>query len=281
MNWSETRDDFEAMIDRSKGERFGHPWNSGNASMVLNDENTPNLKETGAWIDVPGDTLQHIRDRLVLITTSGDTLHNVGRKKKFWNATGVIEVKGNGKKYRVRRGFKGGSQKPTSETGSHLGILDVIANRGENDDAVVLHPHFPHVTALTYNGIIHNKKSANDVIFSHGQEASDYAREGIGWVDWRASCDPETAQLTKEQIEMGHSYLIWDRHGPLSSGKTPDAAVGLAETVEHAAFTAQLSIPQSEWNHRPLTAEQQKELMSKLDFSVHPEVMKLLGWSND
>ena len=249
-----------AVVCSDAHQRFMHPSASGNVSVAIDDLPPQSECFTGSWENLSAP-LSNLRGAHLLISTSGSQIGHIARRTE--EALGVVEFNKEGDAYRKLWGFKGYSQRPTSELDTHVRIQNV-------DPGSVIHNHPTATNALMFAGIVNDSAMANKILWQGSTEGVAYLQGGLEVLPW---CVPGTEQIGKDTaaaLEAGAGAVLWHRHGLVANGKNIDEAYGKVLTVEHAMLTIQMalaavqSIDQINW----LEKQQLDQLVKK--FSLAP-----------
>lgn len=108
--------------------------------------------------------------------------------------------------------------KPTSELPTHLGIHQMIKNRG-TDEKVVIHTHANELVALTQIKEYCNEEALNKLLWGMHPETIVFIPEGIGFVPY---VTPGTEQIAEETLKVLQNYKValWEKHGVFAIGET-------------------------------------------------------------
>ena len=108
--------------------------------------------------------------------------------------------------------------KPTSEFPSHLGIHNMIAERGSTE-TIVMHTHATEVIALTQNPAIKSSESLNKILWGMHPETMVFVPKGAGFVPYILPGTQAIADATIKSFQL-HDIVVWEKHGIFAIGKS-------------------------------------------------------------
>jgi len=108
--------------------------------------------------------------------------------------------------------------RPTSELPTHLGIHNMILNRGSSEK-VVIHTHANELVALTQIKDFCNQEKLNQLLWSMHPETIVFVPGGVGFVPY---VTPGTDQIAEETIKVLEKYnvALWEKHGVFAIGES-------------------------------------------------------------
>lgn len=123
--------------------------------------------------------------------------------------------------------------KPTSEWISHLEIQRNLIRQG-SDLRVVLHTHPTELVALSGLPIYTTGEYLHTRLFDLLPELRFYIPEGIAFCEYAIPGTEDLSRITMKRME-NKKAIIWQKHGLVCLGKTPDEALDYTELVNKAA----------------------------------------------
>ncbi len=126
--------------------------------------------------------------------------------------------------------------RPTSEWGCHRLLQKHFLATGR-PDKVVLHAHPSSIILLSQLGLYNDNEAVNSLLKAALAELELFLPDGVATT---LSAPPGSQQLAKDSFDaIGLcKSLIWQGHGLVCTGKTPDEALDYLEVVEKAANIA-------------------------------------------
>jgi len=107
---------------------------------------------------------------------------------------------------------------PTSELPTHLGIHQMIVERGSSDK-VVMHTHATELVALTQSKELCNKDALNKILWGMHPETIMFVPDGIGFVPYLLPGSTEIAKATIKVLQ-DHDVAVWEKHGVFAIGES-------------------------------------------------------------
>ncbi len=107
---------------------------------------------------------------------------------------------------------------PTSELPTHLGIHQMIAERG-TDEKVVMHTHAHELVTLTHAKEFCNQDRLNNVLWSMHPETVIFVPKGVGFVPYLLPGSNEIAAETIKTLQ-NHDVALWEKHGVFAIGRS-------------------------------------------------------------
>jgi rhamnulose-1-phosphate aldolase len=106
---------------------------------------------------------------------------------------------------------------PTSELSTHLGIHQMIAERGSNEK-VVMHTHAHEIVTLTHAKEFCDQDVLNKLLWSMHPETIIFIPKGVGFVPFRIPGSDDIAVETIKSLQ-NHDVALWEKHGVIAIGK--------------------------------------------------------------
>lgn len=210
-----------------------HERNGGNLSYRIKaeemDELKPLLGKAGKWTaigtDVPG-----LAGEFFLVSGSGKFMRNMELDAE--DASCIIEVDKDGKKYRALWGLKNGGR-PTSELPTHLMNHEVKKRVTDGLHRVIYHAHCTNLIALTFVLPLKDEVFTRE-LWESATECPVVFPAGVGVVPWMVPGGRDIAVATSRLMET-YDAAVWAHHGLFCSGENFDITFGLMHTIEKAA----------------------------------------------
>ena len=216
------------------GNKMGwHERNGGNLSYRIPEEEIApfhsKLNYSGEWIDI-GTSVPELGGMHFIVSGSGKYMSNMLADPE--NNCAIIELSGEGRKYRILWGLKSGGR-PTSELPTHLMNHEVkmVATGGEH--RVIYHCHPANLIAMTFILPLEDKVFTHE-LWEMMTECPIIFPSGLGVVKWMVPGGRDIAVVTSEKMKK-YDAVIWAHHGLFCSAPDFDLAFGLAHTIEKAA----------------------------------------------
>lgn len=214
-------------------EQGWHERNGGNLSYRMKQEEVEEVKEFlsdgGSWEDI-GASVPGLAGEYFMVTGSGKYFRNVILNPE--DSICIIELDGNGEKYRIRWGLKNGGR-PTSELPSHLMNHEVKKEATKGAHRVIYHAHTTNVIALTFVLPLEDEVFTRE-LWEMATECPVVFPSGVGVVGWMVPGGRDIAVATSELMKK-YDVAIWAHHGMFCSGEDFDLTFGLMHTVEKSA----------------------------------------------
>lgn len=107
---------------------------------------------------------------------------------------------------------------PTSELPTHLGIHEMIAERG-SIEKVVMHTHANELVTLTHAKEFCDQEILNRLLWSMHPETMVFVPKGVGFVPYIL---PGTVDIAVETLKalQNHDVALWEKHGVFAIGKS-------------------------------------------------------------
>ena len=209
-------------------ETAGYLWqrgwaerNAGNMSVNINELVIQEIPELSSF---PFFELPTAHPRLAgtcyFVTGKGKRMRDVARKPMKNSLIIKLNEKANGY-YIISNKVDDNNLMPTSELPTHLGIHQMIAERG-SPEKVVMHTHATELVALTQAKEFCNKDSLNKLLWGMHPETIMFVPKGIGIVPYILPGSLEIAEETIKALQ-NHDVALWEKHGVFAIGKSvPD-----------------------------------------------------------
>jgi len=123
--------------------------------------------------------------------------------------------------------------KPTSEIPTHLGIHNMIAERG-GKEKVVMHTHATELIALTHIPEFCDREKLNALLMSMHPETSFYIPAGVGFVPFATPGSEAIAPETIKDLK-DHDIVVWEKHGVFAIGGRVPATFDLIDILAKSA----------------------------------------------
>ncbi len=194
--------------------------NAGNISVNINDiirghefndlSEFPIFQLNKSYIE--------LSSKYFFVTGTGKRMRDIA-KSPMKNAI-IIRISEDGNSYTLISRYKSDTYefRPTSELPTHLGIHQMIAQRGTNEK-VIIHTHANELVALTHNPEFKNTDTINTVLWGMHPEAMVFVPKGVGFVPYIMPGTEEIAQATIIELKH-HDIALWEKHGVFAIGET-------------------------------------------------------------
>lgn len=107
---------------------------------------------------------------------------------------------------------------PTSELPTHLGIHQMVAERGSKEK-VVIHTHAHELVSLTHSKEFCDEKTLNKLLWSMHPETMIFVPKGVGFVPYHIPGSADIAAETMKSMQ-NHDVAVWEKHGVFAIGKS-------------------------------------------------------------
>ncbi len=107
---------------------------------------------------------------------------------------------------------------PTSELPTHLGIHQMIKERG-SQEKVVMHAHVSELIALTQSAEHCDEDTLNKLIWGMHPETMIFIPKGIGFIPFVMPGTEEIARKTIQSL-ADHDMVLWEKHGIFAIGSS-------------------------------------------------------------
>ncbi|MDO9257865.1 MAG: rhamnulose-1-phosphate aldolase [Bacteroidales bacterium] len=122
---------------------------------------------------------------------------------------------------------------PTSELPTHLGIHQMIAERGSNEK-VVMHTHAHELVTLTHAKEFCDQDRLNQVLWSMHPETVIFVPKGVGFVPYFLPGSVEIAAETLKALQ-NHDVALWEKHGVFAIGKSVEETFDAIDILAKSA----------------------------------------------
>jgi rhamnulose-1-phosphate aldolase len=212
-------------IIRETSEIAGYLWQRGwaerNASNISVNINGLWQEENAEHSTYPFYTLpisyRKLAGSYFYVTGTGKRMRDLARKP-MKNSL-IIKLNENGNGYWIiSQKIDGDIFMPTSELPTHLGIHQMIAERGSNEK-VVMHTHAHELVTLTHAKEFCDQDVLNKLLWSMHPETVIFVPKGVGFVPF---CLPGSYDIATETIKLlqNHDVTLWEKHGVIAIGKS-------------------------------------------------------------
>jgi len=192
--------------------------NAGNISVNLNEIGCPEISDFSPFpfYQLPV-SYPKLSGGCFLVTGTGKRMRDLARKPM----NGLLVIKLN----ELADGYWVLSQKagpnnflPTSELPTHLGIHQMISQRG-SAEKVVMHTHATELIALTQAKEFCNEQNINKLLWGMHPETIIFIPKGVGFVPYSLPGSMEIAAETLKALQ-NHDVALWEKHGVFAIGKS-------------------------------------------------------------
>lgn len=211
-----------------------HECNGGNASYRLSAEDISTARSffytnPSSWVALD-DLTPAMANQYLLVTAAGSYMKNIADAPATY--TGIIQIDENGAMWRTVWGFRDGGR-PTSEISAHVAAQGARLVSTNGMARVIYHAHPVSLAALTAL-VPPDSKRLTNLLWKSLTESVIAFPQGVGALTWMVPGSSQLAQATALQL-VNYPACIWELHGVICSGDTPDSALGLAHTIDKAA----------------------------------------------
>ncbi len=171
-------------------------------------------------------------NNFIIITGTGTRMRDV-RNKPLENLF-FLRISADGE-YFSRFNITGKTShiKPSSELPSHLAIQEMLCSLGRKEK-VVVHTHPDDLISLTHIREFCDEERINNMLWSMQPETCVFVNDGVGFVPYLLTGSEKIAQATIKALEK-HRVILWEKHGCMAIGETPDEAFDLLDIVNKSA----------------------------------------------
>ncbi len=202
-------------------ERGWSEKNAGNISIVL-PETIQTSELSGCHENKLERTFPGLKQKCFYMTATGKRMQDIAKSPT--NNGLFVQLNNSGNAYRMIRETPGNIQ-PTSEFPTHLGIHNMIADRGTGE-TVVMHTHATEIIALTQYANIKNSEDLNRILLGMHPETMVFIPKGVGLVPYILPGTQAIADATINSFK-NHDLVVWKKHGIFAIGKS------LTDTFDH------------------------------------------------
>jgi len=194
--------------------------NAGNISVNVNDLIAEN--EFGDLSEYPvfqlNKTYIELAGKYFFVTGTGKRMRDLARAP-MKNAI-IIRMADDGNSYTMISRFKSDTYqfRPTSELPTHLGIHQLVAQRGSKEK-VIIHTHANELVALTHNQEFKSAEAINNLLWGMHPETMVFVPKGIGFVPYILPGSEDIAVETIRNLEH-HDIVLWEKHGVFAIGES-------------------------------------------------------------
>jgi rhamnulose-1-phosphate aldolase len=130
----------------------------------------------------------------------------------------LIRITDDGGSYGIisKNSFNNNPLFPTSELSTHLGIHQLIAQRGSTEK-VVIHTHATELIALTQHPGFKSSETINKLLWGMHPETMIFVPKGIGFVPYSLPGSDDIAAGTITGLQH-HDVVVWEKHGVFAIG---------------------------------------------------------------
>jgi len=162
-------------------------------------------------------TYPKLANQYFFVTGTGRRMRDLARKP-MKNAL-IIKLNGEANGYWITsQKIDGTNFMPTSELPTHLGIHQMIAERGSSEK-VVLHTHATELVALTHAKEFCKQDALNKLLWGMHPETIVFVPKGVGFVPYTLPGSVDIAMETIKALEE-HDVALWEKHGVFAIGKS-------------------------------------------------------------
>jgi rhamnulose-1-phosphate aldolase len=207
--------------------------NAGNISVNISDLFQDEIPETSAYTSIDlSMAYPKLAGCSFLVTGTGKRMRDLARNPSQ-NAV-IIKMNESGSRYQlIPLKADADTCLPTSELPTHLGIHQMIAERG-SDEKVVMHTHANELVALTHAKEFCNQEELNRLLWSMHPETAIFVPEGVGFVPYTVPGSESIAAETTRTLH-NHDVAIWEKHGVFAIGKEISATFDLIDILAKSA----------------------------------------------
>ncbi len=208
--------DILKKVERVASMLWQRGWsekNAGNISIKLPDAISTHSLDNYEY-NMLEKTLESIKNKCFFVTGTGKRMQDIGESALDNGLFIQINDKGNGY-YTIKQSKK--DIRPTSELVSHLGIHNMIAQRG-SAETIVMHTHATEIIALTQYSKIKSSYNLNKILWGMHPETMVFIPKGLGFVPYTLPGTQKIANLTIKEFQK-YDIVVWEKHGIFSIGK--------------------------------------------------------------
>lgn len=230
---------LKAVI-RETAEIAGYLWqrgwaerNAGNISVNITDVMLSEFPVVVSSICITLSTkYPKLAGNYFLVTGTGKRMRDLARKP-IKNAL-IIKLNEDASGYYIiSQNTDCESLRPTSELPTHLGIHQMIAERGSSEK-VVMHTHATELIALTHCKEFCNPKALNKIVWDMHPETIMFVPKGIGFVPYLLPGSLDIAEETIKALQH-HDVALWEKHGVFAIGKNVADTFDLIDILAKSA----------------------------------------------
>ena len=229
-------------IIRETAEIAGYLWqrgwaerNASNISVNITDFCREEISESSSF---PSYTLPinypNLVENYFFVTVTGKRMRDLARKP-LKNAL-IIKLNEDASGYRIiSQKADDESFLPTSELATHLGMHQMITQRG-SPEKVVMHTHVTELVALTHEKEFLGQDALNKLLWSMHPETAIFVPKGVGFVPYLLPGSVEIAAETLKALQ-NHDVALWEKHGIFAIGKS---VAGTFDVIDILAKSARI-----------------------------------------
>jgi rhamnulose-1-phosphate aldolase len=212
-------------IIRETSEIAGYLWqrgwaerNAGNVSVNITDIFQEDISGNSSYPFYPlTKSYPKLAGSYFLVTGTGKRMRDLATKP-LKNIL-IIRMNEDASGYRIFSQKSGGENfMPTSELPTHLGIHQMIGERGSGEKAV-MHTHAHELVTLTHAKEFCNQDVLNKLVWSMHPETMLFVPKGVGFVHYILTGSDELAIETIKALQ-NHDVALWEKHGVIAIGKS-------------------------------------------------------------
>lgn len=187
--------------------------NAGNISIKLPDVVAPEFLSQSQ--ELPLDKpLPGLKNKCFYMTGTGKRMQDLAISATDNGLFIQINETGNG--YKIIKDTNK-QVNPTSEFPSHLGVHNMIAERGTSEN-IVMHTHATEIIALTQYPPIKSTDALNKILWGMHPETMMFIPKGAGFIPYILPGTQAIADATIESFQQ-HDIVVWEKHGIFAIGK--------------------------------------------------------------
>ena len=193
--------------------------NAGNISVNISHLIGDDLKTTDEYPFFRlSNNYPELSGKYFFVSGTGRRMRDLARKPLDNALLITLNDEGNGYWIISRKKDSVTKFQPTSELPTHLGIHQMIINRG-TDEKVVMHTHANELIALTQIKEYCNEEKLNKLLWGMHPETMVFVPGGVGFVPY---VTPGTEDIAIETIKVleKHQVALWEKHGVFSIGES-------------------------------------------------------------
>ena len=208
--------------------------NASNISVNIADIFQEEISEYSAF---PFHTLPlsypKLSGKYFLVTGTGKRMRDLARKP-MKNSL-ILQLNEEASGYRIISQNMGDAKNflPTSELPTHLGIHQMIAERGSNEK-VVMHTHAHELVTLTHAKEFCDQENLNKVLWSMHPETVIFVPKGVGFVPYLLPGSNEIAAETLKALQ-NHDVALWEKHGVFAIGSSVSETFDVIDILAKSA----------------------------------------------
>jgi len=210
--------------------------NAGNISVNISDiiDDKISNPEAYPFVELPSN-YPELADKSFIVSGTGKRMRDLARDP-LANAI-IILLNEAGNAYRIISAKKETLNHfaPTSELPTHLGIHQMIAQKGSKDK-VVLHTHVSELVALTQIEEFCNEEKLNRLFWGMHPETMVFVPKGVGFVPYVTPGTEDIAVETLKALERSN-VALWEKHGVFAISDSPYEAF---DTIDILAKSAKI-----------------------------------------